>query len=102
MAYIQEKGKLIVGITEFEPMDYKDADGQWIGFDADMAKLVAEKLGVEIEFIVIDWDSKIMELDAKSIDVVWNGMTITDEVKGSMECTNPYFNNAQVVVSPAK
>ena len=101
-AYIQEKGKLIVGITEFEPMDYKDADGQWIGFDADMAKLVAEKLGVEIEFIVIDWDSKIMELDAKSIDVVWNGMTITDEVKGSMECTNPYFNNAQVVVSPAK
>ncbi len=102
VAYIQEKGKLIVGITEFEPMDYKDADGQWIGFDADMAKLVAEKLGVEIEFIVIDWDSKIMELDAKSIDVVWNGMTITDEVKGSMECTNPYFNNAQVVVSPAK
>ena len=102
VAYIQEKGKLIVGITEFEPMDYKDADGQWIGFDADMAKLVAEKLGVEIEFIVIDWDSKIMELDAKSIDVVWNGMTLTDEVKGAMECTNPYFNNAQVVVSPAK
>ena len=102
VAYIQEKGKLIVGITEFEPMDYKDADGQWIGFDADMAKLVAEKLGVEIEFIVIDWDSKIMELDAKSIDVVWNGMTLTDEVKGAMECTNPYFNTAQVVVSPAK
>ena len=102
VAYIKDKGTLVIGITEFEPMDYQDADGNWIGFDADMAKLVAEKLGVEIEFIVIDWDSKIMELDAKSIDVVWNGMTITDEVKGSMECTNPYFNNAQVVVSPAK
>lgn len=101
VAYIQDKGTLIVGITEFEPMDYKDENGEWIGFDADMAKLVAEKLGVDIEFIVIDWSNKIMELDSKSIDVVWNGMTLTDEVKGSMECTNPYFNNAQVVVTPA-
>ena len=101
MAYIQGKGKLVVGITEFEPMDYKDADGSWIGFDADMAKLVAEKLGVDIEFTVINWDNKIMELDSKAIDVVWNGMTLTDEVKNSMECTNPYFNNAQVVVTKA-
>ena len=88
-------------ITEFEPMDYKDASGNWIGFDADMAKLVAEKLGVDIEFTVINWDNKIMELDSKAIDVVWNGMTLTDEVKNSMECTNPYFNNAQVVVTKA-
>ena len=101
VAYIQKKGTLVVGITEFEPMDYKDASGNWIGFDADMAKLVAEKLGVDIEFTVINWDNKIMELDAKSIDVVWNGMTLTDEVKNSMECTNPYFNNAQVVVTKA-
>ena len=101
VAYIQSKGKLVVGITEFEPMDYKDASGNWIGFDADMAKLVAEKLGVDIEFTVINWDNKIMELDSKSIDVVWNGMTLTDEVKNSMECTNPYFNNAQVVVTKA-
>ena len=101
VAYIQDKGTLVVGITEFEPMDYKDANGNWIGFDADMAKLVAEKLGVDIEFTVINWDNKIMELDAKSIDVVWNGMTLTDEVKNSMECTNPYFNNAQVVVTKA-
>ena len=99
--YIKDKGKLVVGITEFEPMDYKDANGEWIGFDADMAKLVAEKLGVDIEFTVINWDNKIMELDSKSIDVVWNGMTLTDEVKNSMECTNPYFNNAQVVVTKA-
>ena len=101
VAYIQSKGKLVVGITEFEPMDYKDASGNWIGFDADMAKLVAEKLGVDIEFTVINWDNKIMELDSKAVDVVWNGMTLTDEVKNSMECTNPYFNNAQVVVTKA-
>ena len=101
LAYIQDKGTLVIGITDFEPMDYKDASGNWIGFDADMAKLVAEKLGVDIEFTVINWDNKIMELDSKSIDVVWNGMTLTDEVKNSMECTNPYFNNAQVVVTKA-
>ena len=102
LAYVQDKGKLVVGITNFEPMDYKDENGQWIGFDADMAKVVAEKLGVEVQFVVIDWDNKIMELDSKNVDVLWNGMTLTDEVKNSMECTNPYFNNAQVVVTAGK
>ena len=102
VAYIQEKGSLVVGITDFEPMDYKDENGNWIGFDADMATLVAEKLGVEVKFVEIDWDNKIMELDSKNIDVVWNGMTLTDEVKESMECTNAYCNNAQVVVVPAE
>ena len=97
--YIQEKGKLVVGITEFAPMDYKDANGEWIGFDADMAKLVAEKLGVAIEFVEIDWDRKVDELDGKGIDVVWNGMTLTDGVKAAMECTNAYCENAQVVVT---
>ena len=96
VSYIQQKGTLVVGITEFAPMDYKDENGQWIGFDADLAKLVAERLGVEIQFVVIDWGQKINELDSKAIDVVWNGMTLTDEVKNSMECTNPYFNNAQL------
>ncbi len=99
VAYIQGKGTLIVGITEFAPMDYPDENGEWIGFDADMARKVAEKLGVEIEFVVIDWDNKIMELDSNNIDVVWNGMTLTDEVKAAMDCTNAYCNNAQVVVS---
>lgn len=98
VAYIQDKGTLIVGITEFEPMDYTDENGEWIGFDADMAGIVADKLGVEVEYIVIDWDNKAMELDSKNIDVVWNGMTLTDEVKAAMDCTNPYCNNAQVVV----
>jgi polar amino acid transport system substrate-binding protein len=82
-------------------MDYEDESGEWIGFDADMAKIVAEKLGVDIEFVVIDWDTKEMELDSGSIDVVWNGMTLTDEVTSAMECTNAYCNNAQVVVEPA-
>ena len=103
VAYIQEKGTLVVGITDFAPMDYQEeGSDEWIGFDADMARLVAEKLGVEIQFVVIDWDNKIMELDSKNIDVVWNGMTLTDEVKNAMECTNAYCNNAQVVVVPAK
>lgn len=102
VAYIQGKGTLIVGITDFEPMDYKDASGNWIGFDADMARVVAKKLGVEVQFVEIDWDNKIMELDSKNIDVVWNGMTLTDEVKNAMECTNAYCNNAQVVVVPQK
>ena len=98
--YVQDKGTLVVGITDFEPMDYKDDNDEWIGFDADMAKLVGEKLGVEVNFVEIDWDNKVMELDSKNIDVVWNGMTLTDEVTSSMECTNAYCNNAQVVVVP--
>lgn len=102
VAYIQDKGSLIVGITDFAPMDYKEDGDEWIGFDADMARVVGEKLGVEVEFVEIDWDNKIMELDAKNIDVVWNGMTLTDEVKESMECTNAYCNNAQVIVVPAE
>ena len=99
VAYIQGKGKLVVGITEFAPMDYKDDNGEWIGFDADMAKLVAEKLGVEVEFVVIDWDMKVNELDSKNIDVVWNGMTLTEGVQAAMECTNAYCENAQVVIT---
>ncbi len=98
VAYIKEKGKLVVGITDFAPMDYKDDNGEWIGFDADMAKAVAESLGVDVEFVEIDWDNKILELQNKSIDVVWNGMTLTPEVTNAMECTNAYLNNAQVVV----
>ncbi len=101
LAYVQGKGTLIVGITEFEPMDYQNTSGEWIGFDADMAKAFAESLGVKVEFQVIDWDNKVFELDGKTIDVVWNGMTLTDEVKSAMECSNAYCNNTQVVVVPA-
>lgn len=101
LAYVQDKGTLVVGITDFEPMDYKDDDGSWIGFDADMAKAFAESLGVEAEFVEIDWDNKALELDNKSIDCVWNGMTLTDEVTSAMECSNAYCNNAQIVIVPA-
>ena len=101
MAYVQTKGTLVVGITDFEPMDYKDDTGNWIGFDADMAAAFAASLGVAVEFVEIDWDNKIMELDGKTIDCVWNGMTLTPEVTAAMECSNAYCNNAQVVIVPA-
>ena len=101
IAYIQANGKLVVGITDFAPMDYQNDAGEWIGFDADMAKAFAESLGVEAEFVEIDWDNKIMELGAKTIDCVWNGMTLTDEVTSAMACSNAYCNNSQVVVVPA-
>ena len=100
--YVKEKGTLVVGITDFEPMDFKDEDGNWIGFDADMAAAFAEYLGVEVEFVEIEWDNKVLELNAKSIDCVWNGMTLTDEVTSSMACSNAYCNNAQVVILPAE
>lgn len=96
--YIKNKGTLIVGITDFAPMDYKDDNGEWIGYDADLAREVADSLGVDVEFVEIDWDNKILELQNKSIDVVWNGMTLTPEVTNAMECTKAYLNNAQVVV----
>ena len=98
MGYVKGNGKLVVGITDFAPMDYKDESGKWIGFDADMATAFAKSLGVEVEFVEIDWDNKVLELDGKTIDCVWNGMTLTDEVKSAMECSNAYCNNAQVVI----
>ncbi len=101
LAYVKEKGTLIVGMTDFAPMDYKDESGEWIGFDADMAKAFAESLGVEVEFLEINWDNKLMELDTKGIDVIWNGMTITDEVTNGASVSEPYCNNGQVVVVPA-
>ena len=101
LAYVQDKGTLVVGITDFAPMDYKDENGEWIGFDADMAKAFAESLGVEAEFLEINWDNKLMELDTKGIDVIWNGMTINDEVKAGASVSEPYCRNGQVVVVPA-
>ncbi len=98
MDYVRKNGKLVVGITDFAPMDYQDENGNWIGFDAEMATLFAESIGVDVEFVEIDWDNKVFELDSKTIDCVWNGMTLTDEVKEKMSCSVPYCNNAQVVI----
>ena len=83
-AYVAAKGKLLVGITDFEPMDYKDADGNWTGFDAELALAFGDYLGVAVEFQEIDWDNKILELNSKTIDCVWNGMTLTEEVVAAM------------------
>ena len=101
LAYVKEKGTLVVGMTDFAPMDYKDENGEWIGFDADMAKAFAESLGVKVEFLEINWDNKLMELDTKGIDAIWNGMTITDEITNGASASEPYCNNGQVVVLPA-
>lgn len=90
--------KLTVGITDFAPMDFQNEDGEWVGYDADLAKKFAESLGMEAEFVIIEWDNKIAELENGSIDCVWNGMTLTDEVKAGMSTSNPYLKNAQVVV----
>ena len=96
---VTANGKVVVGITDFEPMDYKDENGEWTGFDAELARAVFGKLGLnDVEFIEIDWDNKIFELEGGNIDCVWNGMTLTDEVLNSMECSQPYVVNAQVVV----
>ena len=102
LAYVTGKGTLVIGITDFEPMDYLSDTGEWIGFDADTAKAFCAYLGVEPEFVVIDWDSKTMELDSRNIDCVWNGMTITDGVKKAMQVSSPYCLNGQVVVVKAQ
>lgn len=97
-AYIKEKGTLVIGITDYKPMDYKDENGKWIGFDADYARAVCEKLGVTAEFKEIDWDYKLMALKSKDIDCIWNGMTITDAIEEAADCTAPYMYNTQVAV----
>ena len=96
--YIKGKGKLVIGYTVYEPMNYTDADGSFTGFDTELATAVAEKLGVEPEFVEINWDTKIVELDAKSIDCIWNGMTLTDDIMANTATTKAYAKNAQVVV----
>jgi len=101
LAAIKEKGVIVVGITDFAPMDYKDDNGEWTGFDADLALLFAQEIGVVVEFQEIDWDNKILELNAGSVDCIWNGMTLTEEVDAAMECTGTYALNAQVVVMKA-
>ena len=101
LAYLQNKGKMTIGYTVYEPMNYTDADGNFTGFDTELATAVCEKLGVEPEFVEINWDTKIVELDAKSIDCIWNGMTLTDDIQANTACTKAYAKNAQVVVMKA-
>ena len=99
--YIKGKGKMTIGYTVYEPMNYTDAEGNFTGFDTELATAVCEKLGVEPDFVEINWDTKVVELDAKSIDCIWNGMTLTDDIMANTACTKAYAKNAQVVVMKA-
>ena len=96
--YIKGKGKMTIGYTVYEPMNYTDADGNFTGFDTELATAVCAKLGVEPDFVEINWDTKVVELDAKSIDCIWNGMTLTDDIMANTATTKAYAKNAQVVV----
>ena len=98
LSYVKKNGKLIIGYTVYEPMNYTDENGSFTGFDTELAIVVCEKLGVEPQFVEIDWNTKEVELNAKSIDCIWNGLTINEERKATMEITEPYVKNAQVVL----
>ena len=98
MADIQGKGKMVIGYTVYAPMNYTDDEGSFTGFDTELATAVCEKLGVEPEFVEINWDTKVVELDAKSIDCIWNGMTLTEDIMANTATTKAYAKNAQVVV----
>jgi len=101
LAYVQGKGTLVIGYTVYEPMNYTGADGSFTGFDTELAEAVCNSLGLTPEFVEINWDTKEIELSAKSIDCIWNGLTITGERKENMAITAPYVKNAQVVVMKA-
>lgn len=102
-AYIQEKGTLVLGITLFAPMNYYEGTDteNLIGFDTELAKAVGEKLGIAVDFVEINWDSKEVELNSKNIDGIWNGMCITEERKQNMSMTDPYLYNTQAIVMKA-
>ncbi|MFC5558210.1 amino acid ABC transporter substrate-binding protein [Ureibacillus thermophilus] len=98
----KEKEKLIIGIDDhFAPMGFRDENNEIVGFDIDMARAAAEKMGVEVEFQPIDWSTKESELSSGRIDLIWNGYTITEERKEKVLFTKPYLENAQVLVTLA-
>ena len=101
LQYITDKGTLTIGMTLFAPMDYYDDNNELTGFEVEFGKAVCEKLGVEPDFIEINWDAKETELSSKNIDCIWNGMTITDDRKANMSISVPYLGNKQVMVAKA-
>lgn len=101
-SYIQNKGELVIGITYFEPMNYKNDNGELTGFETEFATKVCDKLGVKPVFQKIDWDSKEVELKSKTIDCIWNGLTITDERQANMDISTAYMENKQVMVTKAE
>lgn len=95
--YVAENGELKIGITYFRPMNYME-NGELVGFETEFAKAVCEKLGVTAKFVEIDWDSKVTELNSKTIDCIWNGMTASDDLKDQMNFSSAYMKNSQVAV----
>lgn len=101
LAYIKDKGKLVVGITLFAPMDYyaDENEKELTGFEVEFGKAVAEKMGIDIEFQVINWEAKESELNAKNIDCIWNGLTIDEDRLATMSISDPYMSNKQVLIT---
>jgi len=94
--------KVIIGVTDFPPMNYKDDKGKWIGFESEFAEAVCKKIGVTAEFQIIDWSAKETELNAGNIDCIWNGMTVTPERAENMSLSQHYMINRQVLVTLAE
>ena len=96
---VKDANKIVVGITDYEPIDYKvKGSDEWVGFDADLVRAVADKMGIKVEFVVINWDNKFIELNSGTIDCIWNGMTVSDSVKTNCDISDAYAGNSQVVV----
>lgn len=96
---VKDANKIVVGITDYEPIDYKvKGSDEWVGFDADLSRAVAQKMGIDVEFVVINWDNKFIELNSGTIDCIWNGMTVSDSVKTNCDISDAYAGNSQVVV----
>ena len=96
---VKDANKIVVGITDYEPIDYKvKGSNEWVGFDADLVRAVADKMGIKVEFVVINWDNKFIELNSGTIDCIWNGMTVSDSVKKNCDISDAYAGNSQVVV----
>ena len=99
LARVKDSGKLVVGVTVYPPMDYIDDEtGEWVGFDAELAQMFAESLDVNCQIVIIKWKNKVAEIDSKQIDLIWNGMTASDELGTEIDFSIPYAKNAQVVV----
>jgi len=95
-------GRLICGVTEYEPMNYRE-NGVWVGFETEFAQLVGERLGLEVEFQMIDWAQKFNELNSGAIDAIWNGLTATSSENGvprvdMCDMSYTYMLNTQCVV----
>lgn len=95
---VKDNGKLVVGVTVYEPMDYLDENSEWTGFDAELAKEFAESLGVNCQLVIITWNNKVAELNSNQIDLIWNGMTASEELGEQIDFSVSYAKNAQVAV----